>query len=248
MSGERCFLLAGGAALQVRLAHVLRRSLEKPRLPRVEALRAGASTSITSGQHPLRRSSRVGRARTDTCCDATAPPDTRAASSSPAARRRPASPLAEASPACCPCRPGGGSIRLPQVSRIRGGESPDGDRTHCGQALGRSPPLDLHSSDPAQPLVGTWGAGTMRRLPLGRSRDQAAQAHLVEVDGDHVCGICAHVEHLVGEHVRAVRVGQRETEDAVLDVVLVVAGLSEPGCEVAAGVVHTRAASPCRCP
>jgi hypothetical protein len=37
------------------------------------------------------------------------------------------------------------------------------------------------------------------------------------------------------DHVRAVRVGQREIEDIVLDVVLVVARLSEPEGVVAAG-------------
>ena len=76
----------------------------------------------------------------------------------------------------------------------------------------------------------------MRRQPLGRSGDQA-QLELILSKltlTDHMLGVRAHLERLVDEHMRAVGAGQREVEGTVLDIVLVVAGLSEQGCEVAA--------------
>src|SRR5437870_6222651 len=61
------------------------------------------------------------------------------------------------------------------------------------------------------------------------------RAHLVEIDGDHTGGVGAQVGRLVHDEVQAVATGQVEGVGEVLDIVLLVERLSEPGREVAAG-------------
>src|SRR5262245_54362194 len=69
----------------------------------------------------------------------------------------------------------------------------------------------------------------------------AADRQLVEADRDHAAGVRAQVGRLMGGEARAVGAGQVEGVGVVLDVVLLVEGLPEPGSEVAAGRDAVRA-------
>src|SRR5438034_10290946 len=79
--------------------------------------------------------------------------------------------------------------------------------------------------------------GQPRRLPLPWPSALSAghmHVHLVEVDDDVTRRVRAQMGRLVGNEVRAVAGGQVEGVGEVLNVVLVVERLSEPGRKVAA--------------